>query len=169
MLAKNIHSRESVAIVMRGFFYAIQACQPDMPSVRAGVHVLGNGKEMGWQNFSLRFERTISALSNAYPVRIHHVIMMNAHFLVRLFFHIIKAFLSKKIIERHQFAGDMDEFLKQSTLYTNDVLPTEWNGTVDRKQFLFTLGQNLEKRYTLACEFKLTDDDDDDDDDELEQ
>ena len=157
-LAKTIKSDESYAVLMRGLFYFIQASQPNIGAMRAGLFVLANGKSAGWRNVSLAMdERVLALLSNTYPIRINQIVMMNANILLRLFGNFLRMFVSAKVWEKHVFAGPLDDFLRDSPRYSNqpDALPRAWGGSLEANDLERIVSENLQERYALAAKFTL--------------
>jgi hypothetical protein len=153
--ARQLQSNESFAIVLRGFFYCMQASQPNLPAMRAGLLVLVDGQGVGWQNFSLKFEeRAASLYVHAYPARIQRFVTMHVNLLLRLFWNLLKPLLSRTIRQRHVFCGARDEYL-QTQGYPLEALPTAWGGTLAPEDLMPTWSAKLTERYALAESFSL--------------
>ena len=154
-LGAKATSPESHAIIMRGLFYLLQAGNHNIPAIRAGWTLLGDGKGMGWKNFSLPVEQKAAGLyGKAYPVRIQRIIIMNANPLVVFLYNIIKLFLTKKVREKHSFVGELNGYLEASP-FPKTVLPKLWNGNVKENEFLQEFSRRLEERYDLVAKFRL--------------
>ena len=148
LAARTLQSDESFAILMRGFFYCMQASQPNLQSMRSGLTVLADGHGVGWHNFSLKMEERAAALyANAYPARIQQIVMMHANLLLRLFWNLVKPFVSVKIRQRHVFTASRDEYLQnrcRHDLHAN-VLPTEWGGKCTPDDLMRTWSVKLQE------------------------
>ena len=148
---------ESINVLIRGFFYLLQACQPNIDAMRGGMVYISDTQGAGLKNYSLKVEeRVASVYSNAYPIRIKRSIFMHVPFIFRLFFKAWRLFVSKKVYETHTYAADRDSVLQE---FPAEALPVEWGGKVDREAFLQQLDQNLQERYELAAKFSLGDGD----------
>lgn len=156
-LAKRLKSDESFAVLMRGFFYFMQASQPNLAAMRASLFVLANGKSVGWRNFSLAMEKRAAVLySNAYPIHINQIVMMNVNVLLRFFWNLSRLFVSTKVWERHVFAGPLEDYLRKSSRYNQpETLSRMWGGTIETDDLEGIVSEKLQERYALADEFKL--------------
>ena len=101
-------------VLIRGFFYLLQACQPNVASMRSGLVYMADVQNAGFANFSLRVEeRVASVYSNAYPIRITKMAVLNAPFIACLFFRLWRFFVSPKIMQTFDFAGNRDAYLTE--------------------------------------------------------
>ena len=141
---------------MRGIFYYMQACQPNIAAMRAGFVFLANAADIGWRNFSVQAEERCAALySNAYPICVRRMVMMNTSKILILFYNICKVFLSRKIRQTMVFCGNHNEYLQESEFVAPALLPTQWGGTVDMDKLQKIVANKLEERYKLQASFKL--------------
>ena len=153
--SRQIKSEESMAVTMRGFFYLLQACQPNIAAMRGGIVVLTDGRHMGFRNFNLQVEERAAALyAHSHPLRRQQIFMMNTSIIVHAFYNIVKMFMSFKLVQRHVFCGDMPTFLDSSP-YSKDVLPQEWNCIMDHDDLDRAFQEMLHERYELAAKFRL--------------
>ena len=162
---------ESIHVVIRGFYYLLQACQPDVAAMRSGMIYLGDTAGAGFKNYSLALEQRIAAVySNAYPIRIQRMIFLNVPWLFRLFVRAWRWFVSPKVYQTFTYctASDGDAVLAEVFSNNQGAMPAKWGGHMTTEGLVKQLEQNLQQRYSLAAKFKLggNDDDDDDDDDE---
>lgn len=159
---RTIKTEESLNVLIRGFYYLLQSCQPNIAAMRAGMIYLGETQGAGWQNYSLKVEnRVASVYSNAYPIRIQRMVFMHVPFLFRLFFKMWRPFVSKKVFETFVYAADRESFLQQASI-SAAALPAEWGGSIDPNKFREILDKNLRERYELAAKFRLASDTEDD-------
>lgn len=157
LLAKQrLKSDESIAILMRGFFYIIQAAQPNVAAMRGGIVSLFDGKDAGWHSYSPTMEERAATLySNAYPMSVVQIVMMNANLLLRFLWAISSVLVSKKVRQRHVFAAGLQSFLETSPYGDKSILPTAWGGLIDLASMEDTISQGLQERYRLAETFEL--------------
>lgn len=154
-LATKMNSEESHAIVMRGFFYMFQLCQSSISSMRGGIDLLCDCNGMGPSNFSFASEaRQNELFSEAYPIRIRQIAMMNVNAVVRLFYRVAMFFFSKKLRQTFVLTDNRDKFLSDKGLPAS-VLPVAWGGTLDEKASEKVFFQKMRARYDLAANFKL--------------
>ena len=165
---------EGYAVCMRAFFYALQASQCDFDAIRAGVRVLGDFGNLGWENFSVQAEKRAASLySNCYPMRIKEMAMMNCNALIRVFYKLLKVFLSEKARQALVMPQRRDEHL-QNQKYPAAAIPTAWGGKLTLQVSAQTFANKLQERYENAAKFRLDEekskqgDDSDDDNDEDE-
>jgi hypothetical protein len=152
---------ESINVLIRGFFYLLQATQPNTAAIRAGMVYIGDTAGAGRANYSLKVEeRVASVYSNAYPIRIKRTIFMNVPWIFRLFFKAWRFFVSKKVYEGHVYTKDRESAIAD---FPKSALPVEWGGSIDQTAFLQRLDSNLKERYELAAKFKLQRDEDGED------
>lgn len=165
----RITSDEGYAICMRAFFYSLQASQADFDAIRAGVRILGDFEHLSWENFSVQAEKRAAQLySNCYPMRLKEVAMMNAHPLVRVFYNLLKVFLSAKVRRAFVMPKRRDEHLQQMK-YPAMAIPAEWGGKLTPQASAEAFGDRLKARYANAAKFRLepqVDSDEDEDEDE---
>lgn len=155
-LAKKMHSEEAFKVFLRGLFYCMQACQPNIAAMRAGFCFLANAANIGWRNFSVQAEERCAALyADAYPIRVKQMAMMNASPILRVFYNICKVFLSKKIRQTVVFCAGHDAFLNQCDYAAPILLPTQWGGTMDVDIMQKMLEMKIKQRYKLEESFKL--------------
>lgn len=155
-IASRMKSEESHAIVMRGLFYSLQLSQSNIAAMRSGMVMLCDCGSMGMRNLSMESEaRQGDLFSDAYPIRIRQMAMMNVNVMVRAFYRVAAAvLLSKKVRETLVFPHDRGVFLKRSG-YPPRVLPVAWGGLVDANVLRETHAQKLQERYDLAANFEL--------------
>jgi len=154
--AKNMKTEEAFQVLMRGIFYYMQACQPNVAAMRAGFVFLANAEKIGWRNFSPQAEERCAGLySEAYPIRVNKMVMMNSSPILRVFYNICKIFLSKKIRQTILFCGDHKIYLQQSDYVAPTLLPTQWGGTVDGDKLQKIVRSKLDERYKAVTAFKL--------------
>ena len=78
-LPANYKAKEDWKTCFAAFYYMLDAMQPDMDSIRAGIIILCEAQGIGWKNFSLEMEKHGAHLyQNAYPIRFHKMIMLHA-------------------------------------------------------------------------------------------
>lgn len=151
----NDKTEESRAITMRGNFYLLQVATPNVAAMRAGVVTLADGKGLAWKHMSFQAEERFARFyAAAYPARITKIVMMNANFVLRAFYNFCRMFISKKVASRHVFAGDVRAYLESSP-YTPDVLPVQWEGKIDKEGLERAIHEKLRERYDTAAKFKL--------------
>lgn len=154
-LERKIGTQESVAVILRGFYYMFQVCQPRVESMRAGVQALADANGVGWKNFSLRVEEQAASLyAHSYPVNAISLVTMNSSLFLRFMFHLSKLFLPRELAKRQRFAGELNEHLKQSD-FDETVLPVEWGGKNDYETLQRDIERQLQEHYDLAANFKL--------------
>ena len=154
-LATKMKSEESHAIFMRGMFYMFQLCQSSISSMRGGIDLLCDCHGMGPRNFSLESEaRQNELFSEAYPIRIRQIAMMNVNVVVRLFYRVALFFFSKKLRQTFVFTDNRDKFLHDKGLSAS-VLPIAWGGTLEEETAEKVFFQKMRARYDLAANFKL--------------
>ena len=77
MMARRMKTPESVAVMMRTFFYLLQACQHSVQAMRSGFSCLNKSQGIGWKNVTWQVEELqVDFLSRAYPVRVQDIIRM---------------------------------------------------------------------------------------------
>lgn len=154
--ARKMSCDEAFKVLMRGIFYYMEACQPNIAAMRAGFVFLANADRMGWRNFSPKAEEHCAALySEAYPIRVNKMIMMNSSPILRVFYNICKVFLSKKIRQTVLFCGDHNKYLQESEYVAPILLPTQWGGTMDLDTLHKVVQNKLKERYKAEAGFKL--------------
>ena len=154
--AKKMHSEEAFSVLLRGLFYYMQACQPNIAAMRAGICFLANTAHIGWRNFSVQAEEKCAQLyAEAYPIRIKQMAMMNASPILRVFYNICKVFLSKKIRQTVVFCAGHEAFLNQCEYAAPILLPTQWGGTMNVDIMQKMLELKIKQRYKLEESFKL--------------
>ena len=114
-LARNLKTQESHAVVMRWTFYFLQACNCNIPAMRAGVAFLADTQDGAWSfaNYSRSMEeRTTHLLENSYPIRLQNIIMLRVNWLVRVFHHLARrAFVSRKMWDKYVlYGGTLQDF-----------------------------------------------------------
>ena len=106
-------------------------------------------------------------INDAYPVRIKHMVMMNADFWMITLQQFLQVFFSKKSSTPSSVLGARSSSLFGTTDTSStprmSVLPQEWGGQVSRQEFEQRVSEKLRQRYELEDKFRLPTDDDDDD------
>ena len=154
-MAQKMQSTESFAIFMRGFFYMLQVCQPNIAAMRVGTVHLAESKDIGWRNINYRVEeQAVQLYSRAYPMRLQKMVYMNVSFTMRVFLNAMKILMCKTMRERHTLQPDSGAYLQDSP-YPKRVLPKQFNGLIDYDELQRDLSQKLKERYSLATTFKL--------------
>jgi hypothetical protein len=156
-MAREVRSDEYYAVVMRGEFYILQAMFPTLAAIRAGTIMLSDGKGYGVLNYSFKLEERMAQLfSNAYPMRVKKMVMMNANWLMVVLQYALNAFMSKKMRKVRHLAGPRETYLAEHrSEYPPTVLPVEWGGTLPREAYEETVIRNLQQRYQLEETFRF--------------
>ena len=154
---RRLVSEESYAMALRSFFYVLQACNPDIVSMRVGLLGILDVRRVGRDNLSLEQEKRVAQLlSHSYPLRIKGVVVMGANILIRLLFSFIKLLVSRKVARSYQFPATLKDFKERSNWsIPNTDLPFAWGGgqtSYDMRQVIKT---RLKERYENAANFKL--------------
>lgn len=160
---------ESFKIRMRGLFYHLHACQPNITAMRAGFCTLLDFQNTTWKDFHVRRQRKVTELiSKTYPIRCKQMVLLNVNAIVVAFWRIVRFFLPLKIRERTVLCANHAEFFQASTtLYPPNVLPTFLGGTFDSSPSVIqrVVEQKLDERYSRQANFKLLENEDKDDED----
>lgn len=152
---------EGLKIRMRGLFYHLQACQPNIAAMRAGFCTLLDFENSKWTDFQLNTQRKMSEMiGKAYPIRGKQMVLLNANAIVVAFWQIAKFFLPQKLRERTVLCANNHEEFFSSSIYPSHLLPRAWGGTFDssQPQFMQAVMEKLEERYKLQATFRLQDD-----------
>lgn len=163
-LAKRMKTAESHAIVMRFFFYVMQACACNAASIRAGIYWLSQSDGIGLRNFSRESEdRRADFASHTYPLRFKLFVMLSAPWVARVLFQVIRVFMSPKMASRFHLTGGnnkiQSDYLKEKVGLPATALPTLFGGTLDDKEGGESMTQailsKLEERYENMDTFRL--------------
>lgn len=176
--ARSFRSDESWAIRRRGLFHVLQATQPHVRAMRAGMVSLCNMKGVTVRkNFSFAAQRQFNLyISKTYPVRIQQIALLQTIRLVAILYGLVKHFVSAKIRQRTVFDGGTleDFFQRHAERYPPHVLPRAWGGTLadddndddsddsqrsynnnNNDAFLATVMEKLRQRHELEQTFRL--------------
>ena len=151
--ARKLVSEEAHAVVMRTFFYLLQAGQSNVVAMRQGIRVVANYEGLGWHQFSLSGEqRSRQLYSRCYPMRVREMAMMQAHPLVRLLYRLLKPFMSPKVAQVFCCPPHRQAFLEaHADVYPPTVLPTAWGGRLSPDQWDKRFAHKLRERYHNAA------------------
>ena len=154
---RSIHTDEAYAVCMRAFFYTLQAAQCNIDAIRSGVRLLGDFEGLGWENFSVNAEKRAAELyNNCYPMRVTEMALMQANPLIRVFYSILKVFISKKLARVFTMPSRRKEFLNaHKSLYPAEALPEAWGGKQTGAIVGELFGKKLKERYDTASRIKL--------------
>ena len=136
-----------------GFYLWLEACQPDLESVRQGMAFVLECEGLGWKNFSLELEKQAAQLyQNAYPIRIKEMSVLHPNRLMQVFYTLCKPFLSKRVKEVLNMNADLDEIKGR---YSPQLLPTTLGGTQDQLDMVDKMMDSLQHRLENEASFKL--------------
>lgn len=153
---RRLESNEACAICMRAFFYSLQCCSANLEMIRNGVRLLGDFGGLSWDNFSVTAEKRAAELySDCYPMRMKEMIMMDANPLIRIFYGVLKLFLSKKVAQTFKFPKNRDQHLKHESNCGLDAIPTCWGGNHSREELGKLFPERLKQRYVNVERFRL--------------
>ena len=153
--AKRLKAEEGFNIVLRGFFYLMQAAQPNFVAIREGFTFLADCQDFGWRNFSRQLEERAAQLySHTYPVHIMHMVFLRAPAVFRFIYNLIRFVLSRKTRKTLAMTLEREIWLENSS-YPPSVLPKAWGGLVDEGCAEQAMLQKLKERYDNAAKFRL--------------
>ena len=153
-----LHSEESYRIQLRGFFYLLQAAQSDISAMRTGMCFLGDCGNCTLRNFDLQLEQRAAQLSShAYPIRMIHMVILQAPIVVRFFYAVAKAlFLSKKMRQCVTVTARRQGWLElHQAQYPPSVLPVAWGGTVNSESTGNVILHYVQRREYNARHYQL--------------
>jgi hypothetical protein len=150
--------KEFYAIVMRGYFYHVQACLLDFDTLRAGYAFIGDCTHTKWDNLWFEAEKRASQLySEAYPMRIREFVMTGAPWFVRLLYTLIRPFVSQKTRDIMNFPAHLSTHLTDRE-YDLSSVPQAWGGSLSLPEAERTMEERLAERYKNATNFVLPED-----------
>ena len=136
-----------------GLYLWLEACQPDLESVRKGMAIVCECEGLGWKNFSMELERQAAQLyQDAYPIRIKEMSVLHPNRLMKVFYALCKPFLSKRVKEVMNMNADIDDIKGR---YSPGVLPTTLGGTQDQLDMVDKMIESLQLRLEIEASFKL--------------
>lgn len=155
-MPKKVKTEEDWKIFMGAFFYMFQALQPNVAAIRDGTVWICDCKGMGWDNFSLEIEkRGAEFYSDAYPMRIKELAMIDAPKIINAMYNLIKVFLSQKIKDSMCFEKKESYFESRKGVYPADVLPEPLGGTANDELVAKRFQEYLKQRCDNIASFKL--------------
>jgi hypothetical protein len=150
---QKFESPEDWKVLFAGFYYMLEATQPDITSVRAGMTMICESKGIAWKNFSMEIEKRGAALyQDAYPVRIKEMSILNAPAIMRVMYLACQPFLGKRIKEvLHMDAtlSDVQQRVKR------DNLPTTMGGVQGQLDMSAKMFDSLKIRAANKANFTL--------------
>lgn len=161
-LAKRMKTEESHAIVMRFFYYVLQACAHNFAAIRAGIYWVSKSDGVGFRNFSRESEnRRAELASHTYPLRFKLFVMLQAPLFARLLFQVIAVFMSSKMRSRFDLTGEGETYLKKTIGLPSGALPELYGGELAHDSMPTTVVAKLQERYKHMAAFRLQPDEDD--------
>jgi len=98
----------------------------DMDFHRNGLTFVFDLKDIGWKNVDLRLQKRInSALMDTFPMKVKHVLVVNAPGIFKSLLAAARLFVKKKVTDRIQLLDSMSDLKKY---IDEDTLPVEFGG-----------------------------------------
>ena len=136
-----------------GFYLWLEACQPDLESVRKGMAIVCECEGLGWKNFSLDLEKRAAKLyQDAYPIRIKEMSVLHPNRLMKVFYALCKPFLSKRVKEVFNMNVNSEDIKGR---YSPELLPATLGGTQDQLDMFDKMIESLQHRLENEASFKL--------------
>jgi hypothetical protein len=150
---KKFESPEDWKVLFAGFYYMLEATQPDISSIREGMVMICESKGIAWKNFSLEIEKRGAALyQDAYPVRIKEMSVLNAPLIMRTMYLLCKPFLGKRIKEVFHMDAQLPDIQQR---IKRDNLPTTMGGVQGQLDMSGNMFESLKMRAENKANFTL--------------
>jgi hypothetical protein len=150
---KKFESPEDWKVLFAGFYYMLEATQPDISSIREGMGMICESKGIAWKNFSLEIEKRGAALyEDSYPVRIKEISVLNAPTIMRIMYLMCKPFLGKRVKEVLHMDAKLPDV--QQNINRNN-LPTTMGGVQGQLDMSEKMLESLKARAENKANFTL--------------
>lgn len=149
----KFESPEDWKVLFAGFYYMMEASQPDISSIREGTAMICESKGIAWKNFSLEIEKRGAALyQDAYPVRIKEISILNAPAIMRIMYVMCKPFLGKRVKEVFHMDAKLPDVQQR---IMRDNLPTTLGGVQSQLDMSEKMFESLKARAENKANFTL--------------
>jgi hypothetical protein len=150
---KKFESPDDWKVLFAGFYYMLEATQPDISSIREGMAMICEAKGIAWKNFSLEIEKRGAALyEDAYPVRIKELSVLNAPAIMRIMYVVVKPFLGKRVKEVFHMDAKLPDVQQR---IKRDNLPTTMGGVQGQLDMSGKMLESLKMRAENKVNFTL--------------
>lgn len=154
--AGTYKEEKDYAIMMKAYYYLMQASQPTVEAVREGIEVMILCHGFGWRSFSLELElRAAELYSDSYPVRIKSAALLDGPAIIRIMYNIVKVFLSRKVRGAVQFISQKSYLSDKKDVYPAALLHPVLGGECTEQALLDGIEEALRARYDVEETFAL--------------